>query len=161
MTTTMSDMGTSNGSVARGRSNSRSGIVRASKPFPRFVLEIGELKVRTYYHKDGQTELRSTNCHVVMDIQHKDKPLWLVYRYRGVEGGQRVKRNRKFERNEDMFHFVESGKAFDLALVADSITDWLLPDKSFRPVQNSEGLIKSTSFAVKPLFSRPLFFDFT
>lgn len=151
-------MGLSN---RRAATSSRAGPGQVRCPLPRYIFEVGELFIRTQYANGGQDESRTTDCHVIMDVTKEEKPLWVVYRYRGFEHDQKIK-PRPFDRDDGMFPFVHDGdQGFDVAKMANSIGDWLRPDKEgLQHVPNAEGLIKSTNCQANPIFSRPQFDHF-
>lgn len=148
-----------NRQVTVDRSKSR----RIEQPAPpRYVHEIGELFISSHSHQSGQVEpSRSTSCHVVTDACSEKKPLWLIYRYKGVnKGGQVVKRRQRFDRDDDMFGFVKGDQGFDLCQLAKSMDDWLNEDCTFKDVRNAQGLIKSTRCRADPELVTPVYEEF-
>ncbi|KAI1869668.1 uncharacterized protein JN550_005649 [Neoarthrinium moseri] len=151
-------------SSAKRRRSSLSRLQTPDQPdaieLPNYIFELGELRITTYDHHDGTSEDRSTYCHVVVDIASAEKALWLVYRYKGVENGDMITRKRKFDRDEDMFSFVESERGFDIAQIAISFQDWI--DKAGNPrlIHNAEGLIKTTCRRADPECSHVVYESF-
>ncbi|KAK9772052.1 hypothetical protein AB5N19_11673 [Seiridium cardinale] len=127
---------------------------------PKYVYEIGEVLIISH-DVNGPEPSRSTSCHLVVDICSKAKALWLIYRYKGIEkGGQVVKRKRKFDRDDDMFQFVQGGQGFDICQVGESVKDWLQEDGTFKHIHNAQGLIKRTHCQANPELVEPVFEEF-
>ncbi|KAK8108908.1 hypothetical protein PG984_014709 [Apiospora sp. TS-2023a] len=126
---------------------------------PRFVVEIGWIKVEVYRNDVMDDIPRYTGCHMVMDIATPidERALWLVYRYRGVEEGVRLKSDRKFDRDHDLFAFLglddwENTRRrippdFDVAKLAARAEDWYQEtERECVPIQNLPDLMQSTAF---------------
>lgn len=154
--------GHNNSSGSLRQKTDRAKSQRVDKPvLPRYIYELGELFMKSVDRKTGEEPPRSTWCHVVVDVCSKEKSLWLVYRYKGVnEDGQVVDRQREFDRDEDMFSFVTGGKGFDMCQVAESMKDWLKQDGSFQPVRNAQWLINYTRCRADPEIVVPIYEEF-
>lgn len=94
-----------------------------------------------------------------MDIEtpFDERALWLVYRYRGVEEGICLKKDRKFDRDWDLFAFLgladwentmrRTPPDFDVAQLAARAEDWYgEPEGECTPIQNLPALMESTAF---------------
>ncbi|KAK8022557.1 hypothetical protein PG993_013324 [Apiospora rasikravindrae] len=128
---------------------------------PRFVIEIGEIKVETWRPgPDGRfecDEVRHIGCHMVMDIEtpFNERALWLVHRHRGVEDGVHLKKQRKWDRDDDLFTFLGFNKwdnvteripvDFDVAQLAARAEDWYHRGRDCAAIQNMPELMRNTA----------------
>ncbi|KAI0127376.1 hypothetical protein BJ170DRAFT_595245 [Xylariales sp. AK1849] len=144
----------------RKQSLNRSESRRVEITMPKYVFELGEMIIRSHDHEDKTEEWRSIYCHVVIDVTSNKKPMWLVYRYKGVEGGQVIARKRRFDRDDDMFNFIDSVPDFDVAQIAKDVKDWAHDDGTFGDIRNAEGLIKSTRCRANATSVRPVYEEF-
>lgn len=92
-----------------------------------------------------------------IEVPFDERALWLVYRYRGVEEGIRLKTDRKFDRDKDLFPFLglddwENTRRrippdFDVAQLAARARDWYeTPGGECAPIQNLPDLMQNTAF---------------
>ncbi|KAK8091725.1 hypothetical protein PG997_002086 [Apiospora hydei] len=128
---------------------------------PRFVIEIGEIKVETWRPgSDGKFEIdeaRHIGCHMVMDVEtpFNERALWMVHRYRGVEDGVHLKKQRKWDRDDDLFTFLGFKEwdnvwgtipvDFDLAKLAARAEDWYHRGRDCAPIENMPELMRNTA----------------
>ncbi|KAK7937769.1 uncharacterized protein PG986_014637 [Apiospora aurea] len=128
---------------------------------PRFVIEIGEIKVETWRPgPDGKfdiSEVRYIGCHMVMDIEthFNERALWMVHRHRGVEDGVHLKKQRKWDRDDDLFTFLgfdswdqvteRIPNDFDLAQLAARAEDWYHGGRDCAPIKDLPELMRNTA----------------
>ncbi|KAK8123724.1 hypothetical protein PG999_003642 [Apiospora kogelbergensis] len=141
--------------------------------FPRFVVEIGEIRVETWDNHEirgsnpEHVETRSIACHMVMDIEppFNQRTLWLVYRYRGVEDGNQLMTDRKWDRDVDLFGWLGlntwenvtrgTSASFDIAQLATSAEDWYKENGECKPIKNLEELMKKTAMQANCRLTTP------
>ena len=110
---------------------------------------------------DGSwSEARPTNCHLIIDVVNTDKPLWIVYRWKGYTDGTKLVKRAKFDRDVDCFMWMEANQcSFDIAQVGKKFEDWISEDGSTKNIPYFEGLMKQTGVRdTFPDFSSPTFF---
>ncbi|RYP54616.1 hypothetical protein DL768_000676 [Monosporascus sp. mg162] len=127
-------------------------------PFPRYVLDLGEVFVWKRCAETGQKQQRSSGFHLVMDVTRLAKPLWLVYRYqeRDLGLGHHLDLNTAYKRDPVWHPFAAAaGIEFDSALVFTSAAHWK-EDMKYDGFAAVVDLVKRTGMVRKPTFVEPV-----